>query len=406
MANKRKDNRGRNLQTGEYYDAKNDRYMFRKMIDGKRITITASDLVELRRKKNELLCKIDKGYRFNNRNSKMSLNEYFEFWLEVYARSCIKATTCTNYKSYYNTYIKNSIGKKQITKVTKLDCQRIINEMIQSGKKHSTMANLKSCLKSVFDCAMDDDIIIKNPAQNLHLPQTETKKVTAVDMHQLSIFMDYVKNSAKYSDNYSAFIVLFNLGLRVGEMAALTWEDIDFKKEEITVNKTVNRYRKADYGFTMGVASPKSKTSNRKISMNHLVKSVLLEHKLKGGHTTEILPYLDDTGRVRGNITGFVFHNTANHVWNEPSFNRLIKRIITSQNKDAEKNKTERIEMFTPHASRHTYTTFAYSLGMDAKMLSKILGHTSSSITMDTYTHLTKEKEQKQKSIAQAIRIS
>lgn len=51
MANKRKDNKGRNLQTGEYFDGKNNRYMFRKMVDGNRMTITASDLVELRRKK-------------------------------------------------------------------------------------------------------------------------------------------------------------------------------------------------------------------------------------------------------------------------------------------------------------------------------------------------------------------
>ncbi|OUP00574.1 site-specific integrase [Sellimonas sp.] len=406
MANKRKDNKGRNLQTGEYFDGKNNRYMFRKMVDGNRMTITASDLVELRRKKNELLCQIDKGCRFNNKGARMTLNEYFEFWLEVYAKSSRKATTITNYKSYYNTYIRNTIGKKRITKITKTDCQQIINEMIQKGKKHSTMTNLKSCLNCVFECAVDEDIILKNPAQNLQFPQTETKIITAVDAHQLSIFMDYVKNSAKYSYSYPAFVVLFNLGIRIGEMAALTWEDIDFKKEEITINKTVNRYRKADYGFTMGVASPKSKTSNRKVIMNHLVKSVLLEHKLRSGQQSETLPFLDDYGHVRKHVTGFVFHNTAHHVWNEPSFNRLIKRIVEKLNSDAEKNGTERIEIFTPHASRHTFTSFAYSAGLDAKMVSDTLGHASVSVTLNTYAHLTEEKKREQSIIAQAIRIS
>ena len=57
MAEKRKDNRGRNLITGEYYDAKNKRYMFRKMIDGERVTITAPDLAELRKQENDLLCR-------------------------------------------------------------------------------------------------------------------------------------------------------------------------------------------------------------------------------------------------------------------------------------------------------------------------------------------------------------
>lgn len=58
MAEKRKDGRGRNLRTGEYYDSKNKRYMFRKMIDGERVTITAVDLVELRTQEHELLCKL------------------------------------------------------------------------------------------------------------------------------------------------------------------------------------------------------------------------------------------------------------------------------------------------------------------------------------------------------------
>ncbi len=230
MAEKRKDNRGRNLKTGEYYDSKNKRYMFRKMIDGERITITAPDLVELRKQENDLLCRIDRGNKLNTRNARMTLNAYFDFWMETFAKSGRKATTCTNYKSYYNTYIKNTTGKKQIAKITKADCQRIINEMVQDGKKHSTMSNLKSCLNIVFECALDDDIIIRNPAKNLQVPQTESKKRTAIEQRQIDLFMGYVKNSERYSYSYPAFVVLFNLGMRIGEMAALTWEDVNFKE--------------------------------------------------------------------------------------------------------------------------------------------------------------------------------
>ena len=119
MAEKRKDGRGRNLRTGEYYDSKNQRYMFRKMIDGERKTITAFDLADLRKQENELLCKLDKGAKLNTGRAKISLNEYFDYWLETFAKSGRKATTCTNYKSYYNTYVRNTIGKKHLTKITK-----------------------------------------------------------------------------------------------------------------------------------------------------------------------------------------------------------------------------------------------------------------------------------------------
>lgn len=119
MAEKRKDKKGRNLRTGEYYDSKNKRYMFRKMVDGERVTITAPDLMELRKQENDLLCRIDRGNKLNTRDGKMTLNAYFDFWMETFARSGRKATTCTNYKSYYNTYIKDTIGKMQIAKIKK-----------------------------------------------------------------------------------------------------------------------------------------------------------------------------------------------------------------------------------------------------------------------------------------------
>lgn len=151
--------------------------------------------MSLRQQENELLCRMDKGNKLNTRNARMTLNAYFDFWFETFAKSGRKATTCTNYKSYYNTYIKNTIGKKQIAKITKADCQRIINKMIEEGKKHSTMSNLKSCLNLVFECALDDDIISKNPVKNIRLPQTESKKRTAMDQHQIDLFMGYVKNS-------------------------------------------------------------------------------------------------------------------------------------------------------------------------------------------------------------------
>lgn len=405
MAGKRKDIRGRNLRTGEYYDSKNNRYMFRKMIDGERVTITAPDLAELRTQENELLCRIDKGNKLNTRSARMTLNAYFDFWMETFARSGRKATTCTNYKSYYNTYIKNTIGKKQIAKITKTDCQRIINEMIEDGKKHSTMSNLKSCLNMVFECAIDDDIIIKNPAKNLQIPQTESKKRNAIEQRQIDLFMDYVKNSKRFSYSYPAFVVLFNLGVRIGEMAALTWEDVNFKDDVIVINKTVNRYRKVDYGFTMAVASPKSKTSVRTIVMNSVVKKELL--KLKMNNVTSIvnLPYVDDYGHIRGQVSGFLFFNTLGNVWNEPSFRELIKRIIKQYNKEAEDKKKEKIENFCPHMARHTYTSLAYSAGADIKIVSQNLGHASTSVTLDTYTHLTEDKKRGEE-VAQIVKIS
>ena len=204
---------------------------------------TGEELKALRKKENELLHQIDRGRRISSKSAKTTLNEYFDNWLELYAKSGRKATTCTNYKSYYNTYIRETIGKKPITKVSKADIQKIINDMVRDGKKHSTLANLKSCLNIVCDCAVDDDIIVKNPVKNIQLPQTESEKREPVPEEHIKIFLEYVRNSARYSYSYPAFLVLFNTGMRIGELAALTWEDVDTKAGEIHINKSLNRKR-------------------------------------------------------------------------------------------------------------------------------------------------------------------
>lgn len=406
MSEKRKDHKGRILKTGEYWDPKGQRYMFRKMVNGERITIIDSDLVELRKKENELLHQIDRGQKISSKSSKITLNEYFDNWLELYAKSGRKATTCTNYNSYYNAYIRETIGKKAIKQVSKADIQRIINDMALEGKKHSTFANLKSCLNIVFECAVDDDLILKNPAKNTQLPQTDSKKRKPVPEEHIKIFLEYVRNSERFSYSYPAFLVLFNTGMRIGELAALTWEDVDTKAGEIHINKSLNRYRKKDYGFTMAVGSPKSKTSVRTIIMNDTVKVALMRLKMQRGKETPILPRGDDSGNVKGEVKGFVFLNNAGNVWIEPAFRDLIIRITEQYNKEAEKKGKEKIEVWQPHQSRHSYTSLAYSAGTDMKAVSHMLGHGDIAVTLNTYAELTEERKKEQETVIKAVRIS
>ena len=74
--------------------------------------------------------------------------------------------------------------------------------------------------------------------------------------------------------------------------------------------------------------------------------------------------------------------------------------------KDAEENHIGKTKNFCPHMVRHTYTSLAYSAGADVKIVSQNLGHASTSVTLDTYTHLTEEKKKEQEAVAQTVRIS
>lgn len=319
----------------------------------------------------------------------------------VHLRSINRKTV----KSYYNTYIRKTIGEKLITAIVKLDCQKIINQMVEDGKKHSTMTNLKSCLTAVFESAVDEDVILKNPARNLQIPQTEVKKRVAMDPEQIKLFMEYVRNSPQYSNTYPEFLFLFNTGVRVGEMAGLTWDNIDFENNVITINKTVNRYRKKDFGFTVALASPKSRTSIRTFPMNDEVRKMFLKEKFRDTPPAAPLPFVDDSGNIRRQVKNIVFSNSFGNAWNEPGFLCLINRIIEAYNREAEETKRKKLENFCPHMARHTYTSFAYSAGADVKAVSEILGHASTSVTLDTYAHLTDEKKRQQEEIVRAIKV-
>lgn len=137
-----------------------------------------------------------------------------------------------------------------------------------------------------------------------------------------------------------------------------------------------------------------------------MVRKTLLKLKVQNVAPIAKLPYVDDSGNIRGYISDFIFVNASGNVWNEPGFRKLIKRIIERYNKEAEEKHIEKIENFCPHMVRHTYTSLAYSAGADVKIVSQNLGHASTSVTLDTYTHLTEDKKREQEAVAQTVRIS
>lgn len=402
---KRVDKNRRQLEKGERYDQKYDRYVFQKQVNGRRISITAKTLQELRKEKNEMLAEIGKGFIRDGEKTRMSLDQYFDRWIGLYAESGRKATSVQNYRSYYETYCRGKLGKKLLKDITKADAQRLINDMVKSGKKHSTLSNLKSCLNILYESAADERIVVYNPIKNISLPKTDCKVRTAVNEDDLMLLMKFIKTDDRYKSAYPVIFCLFNLGCRIGELAALTWHDVDFENNTIRINKSLNRYRKKDYGFTLGIGSCKSKSSNRTVKMKTDVRKVLLELKLRGEYPTFVLPSVDDVGIVRGEVQDFIFANSFGNAWNEPSFVELLNRIIESYNKMAMKEKKKTIERFTPHQARHTFISALYNGGMEIESISEYVGHENTSTTQNVYAHISDKRKQEQQELFDSIKI-
>lgn len=400
----RKDNKGRNLRTGEYYNPKTHIYQFRKMIDGRRVTISDFDLMELRKRENELLVDLDKGKVMNNRSGNMTLNDYFDFWFSTYAPNKIKASTRSMYNGSYNVHVRDSLGKKKLGSITKVDCQIFFNDLIAAGKKHGTLNTLKSILCDLFNCALDEDIIFRNPVIKIDIGKKDTPEKPIVSEEPLKQFLSYAEKH--YPDDYAMFVTLFNTGMRIGELGALTWNDIDFANSTISITKTIKGLDKSLYNMKIAIGTPKSKKSNRVIPMNEQTKKVLLQHRMKHFHKSDYsVPFINDRGEIIGECRDFVFVTEKRKtIIDAQAAKAKIKKIVNHYNESAGKNSTK-LKMFTPHSTRHTFATRAFEAGADMKLVSETLGHSSIVITYDTYTHSGDKNQELKQDLMKSVSV-
>ena len=200
----------------------------------------------------------------------------------------------------------------------------------------------------------------------------------------------------KYNEQYACIFEFQALtGMRIGEVIALTWDDVDFRKREISVNKTLVYIKdKETKKYVFKYQTPKTKNSIRTIPMQDSVYKALkrqwiqlkeMQLSASEWQPLEGFENLVFVGKNGKPITEHTFQVTLD--WIEKSINKERK-------KQAEKNKTVFIPIphFYPHALRHTFATRCFEAGIDAKVVQGFLGHYSIAITLDLYTHVTDDK--------------
>ena len=285
----------------------------------------------------------------------MKLKELLELWLERYMKHTIKIRTYNRYKSICELHLIKDLGEYELDELKPNVLQDFLLKKIDDHYSTNTIKGIVSVLKQALRLAITLEFVDKEYCSNLKMPSSEEKEISVFTKKEQQVIESFCLNHKKR--NYIGIVISLYTGIRLGELLALTWDDIDFNSNLLTINKT-SYSAKVDGKTQIIVDKPKTKKSNRVIPLpNQLVK--LLKIIKKESNSKYVI-----TTRNSG-IVG------------NRSYQRTFKFILKKVN----------VPYRNFHSLRHTFATNAIELGMDVKTLAEILGHTNAMITLNRYSH-------------------
>lgn len=377
---KRKDNRGRTLKTGES-QRKDGRYAFKytdtsgnpqfvyswKLTPTDRMPARKRPDISLREKEKEIRRDLEDG--IDTMGKKMTVCQLYA--KQNSHRQNIRPNTERNRRFLMNILENDPLGTMSIDRVKPSDAREWASRMHRNGYAYHTVSNMKRSLKASFYLAIEDDLLRKNPfnfALDTVIPDdTEPKK--ALTPEQTQCLVTFARNDRTYRKYADEITILLGTGLRISELCGLTVTDIDFEKKFINVDHQL--LKDTSRGFY--ASTPKTKSGVRQIPMSREVMEAL-------ERSVANRPPSDFTA---DGYRDFLFLTRKGTPKTAGDYNSMLRNLVRKYNKIHD----NRLPDITPHSLRHTFCTNLANSGMNPKALQYLMGHSSITMTLDYYSH-------------------
>lgn len=291
----------------------------------------------------------------------MKYKDWLGEWLNHYVKTSNKQRTFERYCQTANGHIIPVLGDCELTELHPIVLQRFISDLLVNGNKRTGEGLSPNFVKSVISVLQNSlktahilGLIPEYTADKIKRPKIVEKQVECFSVAEQKIIEQYVLESKKAK--LKGIVLCLYTGLRIGELLALTWEDIDFQKGRLAVTKTCHDGN-VNGKHCIIVDTPKTETSRRYIPLSKPLLAVLKDLR-KESKSDYVVSDKGDPVFVRSY---------------QRTFELLLKRLG--------------IPHKGFHALRHTFATRAIECGMDVKSLSEILGHKNATITLNRYAH-------------------
>ncbi|MFF8905975.1 tyrosine-type recombinase/integrase [Streptomyces olivaceoviridis] len=328
-------------------------------------------------------------------SSTMAFGDYLTYWLAAIAPERLKPATLNSYEGLSRLYIRPALGKKRLNRLSPADVRRFLSEFKSSclcclrgadkerpeGKRTCcavgrccerrpsarTVQYVHAVLRSALQQAIREELIARNVARIVETPTVDRKEVRPLDAGEAKALL----KTARSHRLYALWLLLVSTGLRRGEVLGLTWSDVDLNAGTLRVRRNVQRIRRE-----LIFGTPKTMRSVRTVSLPRRCVQALTQHRATQDRERKIAG--PKWKPAEGQPAGLIFTTSTGRVIDPRGLNRMLTILC----RDA------RVPRVRVHDLRHTCASLLLAQGVDARTIMETLGHSTITMTLDTYAHV------------------
>lgn len=337
--------------------------------DGKGLPVTKNVLAKTKSKcvaKLKALADSTKAPAPDQPKPGILLGDWLDLWYQSYKKPNLRPNTRMSYERRIYQHISPALGNIQMDKLTTNDIQQFYSELKKGGRllraelygeglSDQTVRGIHTTLHAALDKAVAEKLLLRNPADGCRLPSVKAREMQVLTPEEIQRLLI----QAKEDGCYELLLLELSTGLRRGEICALQWNDLNLRTGELWIERQVHRIK-----GELVVSSPKTKASNRSVILPAPVVNIFKAYKKTVSSRWMFpSPVSEDSPR-------------------DPAAVRKRLQIVL------ERAECKKVRF---HDLRHVFCTACLEHGMDIKTLSTIIGHVSSSTTLNVYAHVTDE---------------
>ncbi|MFJ6778416.1 tyrosine-type recombinase/integrase [Streptomyces yangpuensis] len=327
--------------------------------------------------------------------STMALGDYLTYWLAAIAPNRLKPATLNSYEGLSRLYIRPALGKKRLNRLSPSDV-RLFLATFKAGclccmrgadaaraKEDRTCCSVGRCckrspsartvqyvhavLRSALQQAMREELIARNVAKIVETPTVKREEVHPLDAGEARLLL----KTARPHRLYALWLLLVSTGLRRGEVLGLTWADVDLTGGQLRVRRNLQRIKRE-----LLFGTPKTARSIRTVSLPRRCVDALKAHRDQQEKERKVAG--EKWKPLAHQPNGLIFTTSTGRATDPRSLNRMLTILCA-------KAKVRRVRV---HDLRHTCASLLLAQGVDARTIMETLGHSTITMTLDTYAHV------------------